>query len=516
MIRKGTEVRLVVQPIYVMLHHDYVFEGPCRFGSGEQLTKEYDDMLNAERLDGMSSTVRQMLEEKVCLREPIVVYRSEEFLVEEEALEKMSKGSDEVDVYLVGELGRLTDLMIPFAQRVKKPLISVPDVRPMQTIMPASLMARGLEVHSFRNWDDTLAFLDVLRVKKVLARTKVLCAPRFGTARSVSGMDNFVDLEHVTKMLGTQFTFINPHELLDQSQIGDCTKNPTLPGRRGLNPTDEDIREMNAVTDKLMAEAAACDMSREDVFQSVRAYVANKKALDYYGCNAFCAPCPDICATRRFNEERYTFCLTHSLLGEQGIPSACEYDLIAVLSMMILSGFMYAPAYMGNTTHEPAKWKSLGACELHPMMHDIGDKGYKNMVMENDPENIIFTWHSVPKRNMKGFDAPMEPYALRPFTASGFGATIRYDFNRDIGTPVTMLRIDPACGKIFVAKGTVVAGRGYDDNGCSVGVFLKVADGRDFYAKQIQFGNHVPLVYGDCFDQACALGKLLGLEVVTA
>jgi hypothetical protein len=117
----------------------------------------------------MSSTVRQMLEEKVCLREPIVVDRSEEFLVEEEALEKISKGSDEVDVYLVGELGRLTDLMIPFAQRVKKPIISVPDVRPMQTIMPASLLARGLEAYSFRNWDDTLAFLDVLRVRKALA-----------------------------------------------------------------------------------------------------------------------------------------------------------------------------------------------------------------------------------------------------------------------------------------------------------------------------------------------------------
>jgi hypothetical protein len=29
-------------------------------------------------------------------------------------------------------------------------------------------------------------------------------------------------------------------------------------------------------------------------------------------------------------------------------------------------------------------------------------------------------------------------------------------------------------------------------------------------------GNHVPLVYGDYFDQVVKLGKVLGLEVITA
>lgn len=328
-------------------------------------------------------------------------------------------------------------------------------------------------------------------------------------------MDNFVDLETVTKRLGTQFCFVNPHELLDQTHIGDPAVNPTTPGRRGLNPTPADVAVMDHITDELISRAVECDMKREEVFSSVRAYVTVKKFLDYYGCNAFCAPCPDICATRRFNEERFTFCLTHSLLGEEGIPSACEYDLSAALSMMILTAFLQKPAYMGNTTHDPILWKETGTCKINSVMNEIGDSHYKRLVME-DPENIIFTWHAVAKRNIRDFSDTSAAYSLRPFTASGFGATIRYDFNRDIGQTVTMLRIDPTCSKLFVARGTVAAGRGYEDHGCSIGVFLKVLDGRDFYYKQSDFGNHVPLAYGDCYDQVCLLGKMLGLEVVTA
>lgn len=60
-------------------------------------------------------------------------------------------------------------------------------------------------------------------------------------------MGNFVDLEHVTDVLGTQFTFVNIHELLDQTHIGKSGENYTLPGRAALNPTEEDVREMEAL-----------------------------------------------------------------------------------------------------------------------------------------------------------------------------------------------------------------------------------------------------------------------------
>ena len=43
-IKIPKDIKLNVQPITLAIYHEYVFEGPCRFGEGEQLTKEYDLM----------------------------------------------------------------------------------------------------------------------------------------------------------------------------------------------------------------------------------------------------------------------------------------------------------------------------------------------------------------------------------------------------------------------------------------------------------------------------------------
>ena len=514
MIHLGKDTVLTVRPIYVTLHHDYVFEGPCRMGKDFELTKEFDDMVNAELTKSADQELAECLKGRVELMEPIWIDRNEEFLVTPDILDSMMEGSEKVDVYLVATMGRLTDLMIDFAQKAKKPMVLVPGPQCMQTIMISACRSRGLEAYSFRTWEETNDFLDVLRVRKMLRNTRVLCAARFGTARSVSDMGNFVNLEEVTDILGTQFSFVNIHELLDQTHIGKSGENYTLPGRKALNPTEEDVKEMEALADDLIGGAAECDMEREEVLNSLRFYVTVKKMLDYYGCNAFAAPCPDACATRRLNQEHITFCLTHSLNGECGIPSACEYDIPAALSIAILSTFADAPAYMGNTTHD-AKLMAGGRYGLSPFFHTQASDACLD-AMREDPDNVILTWHAVPRRNMKGFQAEKAPYAIRPFAASGFGATIRYDFNRDIGQTITMARISPDCRTLFVAKGEIVGGIGYNDYSCSEGVMFRVKDGNDFFQKQLNAGNHVPLVYGDCFDKVVALGELLGLKVLTA
>ena len=515
MLHLGKDTKLNIKPIYVTLHHDYVFEGPCRMGKGFELTKEFDDMANQELIKGADEELaEQLTSPHFNVMEPLWMDRNGEFLVTPAMLEETLADRDQVDVYLVGPMGRLSDLMIDFGQKAGKPMVLIPGPQCMQTIMAASTRARGLKTYAYRTWKETVDFLEVLRVQKMLRETRVLCAARFGTTRSISDMGNFVNLEHVTDVLGTQFTFVNIHELLDQTHVGKSGENYTLPGRAALNPTEEDVAEMEALADDLIGNAQECDMERAEVINSERFYITVKKMLDYYGCNAFAAPCPDACATRRLNQEHMTFCLTHSLLGEMGVPSACEYDIPAALSIAILSTFADAPAYMGNTTHD-AKAMTTGRYGLSPFFHtDIDDKCLD--VVKADPDNVILTWHAVPRRNMRGWDAPKAPYAIRPFAASGFGATLRYDFTQDAGTPITMCRISPACDKLFVAKGEIVGGVGYGDYSCSEGVFFRVKDGNDFFQKQLEVGNHVPLVYGDYFDQVVALGRQLGLEVITA
>ncbi len=42
MIEKITDVKLNVRPVFIGLVHQYYYEGPCRFGKGEELEKDYD------------------------------------------------------------------------------------------------------------------------------------------------------------------------------------------------------------------------------------------------------------------------------------------------------------------------------------------------------------------------------------------------------------------------------------------------------------------------------------------
>ena len=43
-----------------------------------------------------------------------------------------------------------------------------------------------------------------------------------------------------------------------------------------------------------------------------------------------------------------------------------------------------------------------------------------------------------------------------------------------------------------------------------------MGDQADFFYKHINFGNHLPLVYGDYTRELKLLGEILGFEVVTA
>ena len=47
-IKKTKDIKLVVQPVIGIMVHEYVFEGPCRFGAGDTLTLEFDRMVGAD------------------------------------------------------------------------------------------------------------------------------------------------------------------------------------------------------------------------------------------------------------------------------------------------------------------------------------------------------------------------------------------------------------------------------------------------------------------------------------
>ena len=77
MIEKLTDVKLNVQPIFIGLQHKYIYEGPCRFGQGEELTPEYDAMMNVELYEQFKKDVAEHMPEVVNLMDPIYVERDD-------------------------------------------------------------------------------------------------------------------------------------------------------------------------------------------------------------------------------------------------------------------------------------------------------------------------------------------------------------------------------------------------------------------------------------------------------
>lgn len=511
MIEKITDVKLNVRPIFIGLVHQYYYEGPCRFGKGEELEKEYDIFMNQE----LYKQFRDDLTEKmpadcVNLMDPIYVERDDWFLTDEEMFRTMAKDMDQVDYYLFSfGIGR-GDIYLEFAQRYHKPQGVMPAQCCEASVNTSAVRSRGLEAYAYRSWEELKRHMRVLRARKALASTRVLVVSRFNSSRSYSSSDNFIDLNYVSEKFGVQFRYQNLHELMDMLTVRDPKMNPTLPGREAANLNEADMQEVERISDELLAEADDIRIEREKLIKSIKGYVLVQKLLELNSCNAYTMPCPDCCSTRRLNEEQLTFCITHSLNNEHGIPSSCEMDINSVLAMAVMESLSGQAVYMGNAN--PVLYENGEMVT----MQGFGQEELAKLTDERDDLYLIF--HSTPNRKLHGYDSDYKAvYGLAPFANDqGFGATIRYDFTQDAGQEITLMRIAPDAKKIFAAKGTIVGGSGADRKNCDQGFFMKIADQEDFFYKHINFGNHLVVTYGDYVKELQLFGESLGLEVVTA
>lgn len=509
MIRKGTDVKLNVKPVFVGLYHKASYEGPCRFGSGDALEVGFDQHLNQELFKGFVQSCEQNMPECVNIVDPILVERSDDWESPEELFEGMIEGRENVDLYFfnVG-LGR-GDIMTEFATRYNVPVAMDPAINFISG-MHATLYHRGVEVYVQFTWEDMRTQLRALCARKAIRKARVLMLPRFNSTTAFSGADSFVNLEKITEKFGTIFRPRSLHEFLDQMTPAVEGGNPTTPGRVTPDMDEGDMEEVRRISKELMEGACEVDVDPKYVESTVVAYVLAKKYLDLLDCNAFVAPCPDACSTRRLNELKFTFCLTHSLMISEGIPSACEYDISAAVSMMPLMMLSQSSAFMGNTGPIPMVDGKLQTA-WYPTLDTAQIDGLE------DQSNLYFSQHSTSTLKMCGFEEKTKCYALRHFAYDqGFGAIIRYDHAQDAGQPITLARFSADGEALFVGRGEVVAGGGFDRQNCNGDLIFRVADNKDFSRKQKYFGNHVPLVYGDYVEELVLMGEAMGLKVVTA
>ena len=461
------DVRVRVKPVFVQLLHSGAYEGPCRVGRKEDLEPENERQRGEEQFRKWAQQVKSEISDQAHLLEPVRLLWKDDWHLPEKETSRLDADAGEVDVYLASGTGLSQYPTVAIGRRFHKPVAMVGTVGTID--VAAYLRSRGLEAYSALDFGDLNRLISILRVRKAIAQTKILHALE-GDLISVGVVSSIYDMQDLHDRLGVSHHTLPAARLLERMEA--------------LAP--DAAAEAEQLTDELIGGAEQNLMSRHDILPSARFYVAVKETLDALECNAFTIPCFELCAQQVPERHKVTFCLAHSLLKDRGFPAACEGDVNVLMAMAVLMYLSGKSPYMGN-------------CSLR-----------------SKTENVVRIGHSVPGLKMKGLDGPDLPYAITSFTTGGWGATLRYDFSRDLGEPVTLARFDPAARKLLVARGEIAGGVGYDEIGCSLGVDVGLNDVVDFFDKQQDFGHHMAMVYGDYAEDLRRLGRMIDLQVVEA
>ena len=329
-------------------------------------------------------------------------------------------------------------------------------------------MGRRFDVEEHRpiDFDDLNRLISVLRVRRAVRESRVLEVHTAGGSRT--GM-----LENLKAKYGLEHKSILDQEIYDEMDR--------------VVAAEAERERTQKLTQRLIDNARKVHMKREDILPSVSFYVAARNLMERHQCNAFSFPCYETCATKIPAKKRFTPCLAHSLLKDEGFPSVCEGDIRMLPAMMFLMYLSKKSAPMGNT------W--------------VVDK----------KDNLYGLQHNVPGLKMKGFHEPDLSYEIVNFTFEGWGATIRRDYALDKGQPVTIAAFNSDFARLLVIKGEIVGSFGYDEVGCRLMASVRVPDVAKLYQQvhRLGFTGHHAMVYGDYMEDLVKLGEVMGFEVLS-
>ena len=177
-------------------------------------------------------------------------------------------------------------------------------------------------------------------------------------------------------------------------------------------------------------------------------------------------------------------CFAYTNLRDEATPSACEADIISLLSMVILHYVVEKPCFMGNT------------------FVDLKD------------ETLIMS-HCVCPRKMEGYDTKAVPYTLRRYHKEKFLGSLTAFVKMKKGQEVTICRLSGDMKNMLVANGIIVECVEMDsDQYCRVKAKVKIKNPKEFIHKTS--GNHHVMVYGDHRETLKKLNEILGITTIEA
>jgi len=474
-LRDGTinprDVKINLKPVMTNLIHTGKWEGPCRWDPVSVSEEKVQAKENFNRwVKECKEGKLNLDQENVNILEPVQITFSEDFILRQEEIDKLKPDSRETDACLILAYGSSISAF-EIGKQLNRPIILV-GLNCRNVDIAGYTRSKGYEAYVPADYKELNELVALLRARKVFSQTSIL----FPTDRGLPAVCSVCainDLQQLEEKLGVVVKQI-PYKELDEKM------NEVLNSK-----TEREKAEQAA--DKLLGNAQKSFIDRKYVVSSIEFYQAVKSLMNRHGCNAFTIECFEFCSNRLPEKWTITPCLIHTLLRDQGCASSCEADLGSLLAMRLLMSVSNKSCHQGNA--DPVQ----GSVDTFKINHSA--TGIK----------------------MNGYGQPDLPYQLGRFVASGWGTKAVINFTDNIEKTVTVARVDPTATKVLVLKGELVGASGWnkDNLGCSVEAVIKPPSGRteEFMKKRVDYGNHLPWVYGDYTGELQQLGEMLNLKV---
>ncbi len=453
MKEKAMNQKLVVRPIVGCLTHSHFWEGPCRAGYAKDMTPEAEDAAATAAFEAAKAQLAQATPEIEML--PAVDARyDEKFVVPREVYAQIEEDMDRVDFFLC------MNWRIPKLERYRKTVVIMQNGNE-GIDFAAYCRSIGVEAYVCMDLADLNELAHLLWVRKVVAHTRALVLthgsmPTFGLQSVIR------DPELIRRRYGMEIVKLPFRDIFSYMD----------------RVTDDEARP---IAERIWGGALEQKVRKEWFINDIKYYLAAKRMMDDYDCNAFSTACHELCTSEIPQQRKFTPCTCHSLLKDEGYPSGCEEDLNALLAMTIMQAAAMRPAFMGNPN------------------------------METD--DLLRIHHAVPALCMNGYGKKPLRYKLWAFTGQGFGGKLQVDFTENEEQYITLGRFNPMADTISVKRGEVLRSE-FDEVYCSPYYYIKMNDARGFMHQLAGFGHHQVLIFGDYTRMLQKIGRVMGFKVM--
>ena len=453
MKQQAMKTKLVVRPIVGCLTHSHFWEGPCRAGYAKDMTPEAEDKAATAAFLTAQEELKKASPEIEML--PAIDARYDEtFVVSNDIYAQIEEDIDKVDFFLC------MNWRIPKLERYRKTVVIMQNGNE-GIDFAAYCRSIGVEAYVCMDIQDLNETAHALWVRKVVANTRALVLTH-------GSMPTF----------GLQSVIRDP-ELIRQRYGMEIVKMPFRDIFKYMDEvTDE---EALPIAERIFAGAMETKVRKEWFVNDIKYYLAAKKMMDAYDCNAFSTACHELCTSEIPQNRKFTPCVCHSLLKDEGYPSGCEEDLNALLAMTIMQAAAMRPAFMGNPN------------------------------METD--DLLRIHHAVPALCMNGYGSRPLKDKLWAFTGQGFGGKLQVDFVENESKYITLGRFNPMADTISIKRGEVLKSE-FDEIYCSPYYYIKMDDARGFMHQLAGFGHHQVLIFGDYTKMIHQISEVMGFKVM--